>query len=219
MKVPPQMTKSRNISKVFAAIAFLSLSCVANSQTVRFNGVPTPEEILEILVPEAADTTPRRRTSEPTPRTIVSPADVDLTRPPPSSAPQGGGVNPPATASARPPRPQGTITQPAEFAIGSAVLPQGIKQMLDSLAGAMSLVPHVTFKISGHTDSLGGPAINDPLSQLRADAAKAYLISRHGIAPIRIVAVGEGDRKPLPGAAPTETRNRRVDYTRVEAGQ
>ena len=64
----------------------------------------------------------------------------------------------------------------------------------------------------GHTDSTGSDAINNPLSQRRADAAKAYLVSQ-GVAASRIATSGAGSTQPIASNATVDGRaqNRRVE--------
>jgi outer membrane protein OmpA-like peptidoglycan-associated protein/tetratricopeptide (TPR) repeat protein len=67
--------------------------------------------------------------------------------------------------------------------------------ILDSVV--MVLNEHqITVELGSHTDSRGSFAYNDRLSQHRADAAVAYIISK-GIDPKRITAKGYGERQLL----------------------
>ena len=70
--------------------------------------------------------------------------------------------------------------------------------------------------IEGHTDSVGGKAINDKLSQNRANAVKEYLQTNGGgisAESSKIEAVGYGYQKPLATnkTADGRAQNRRVD--------
>ena len=42
----------------------------------------------------------------------------------------------------------------------------------------MKDVPSLKIELSGHTDNVGGDAANQKLSQRRAEAVRAYLVSR-----------------------------------------
>ncbi len=72
----------------------------------------------------------------------------------------------------------------------------------------------VEIEISGHTDNIGADKYNMELSQKRADATKAYIVSK-GIASNRIVTKGYGKDKPLTSNATDAGReqNRRVEFT------
>ena len=77
---------------------------------------------------------------------------------------------------------------------------------LRTLAGGQSLV------IEGHTDSAGTSDYNRRLSESRAEAVRAYLVSR-GVPPEQIVAVGQGEDQPV---APNSTPEGRANNRRVE---
>ena len=66
--------------------------------------------------------------------------------------------------------------------------------------------------ITGYTDNTGAPDYNTKLSQQRAEAVRAYLISI-GVDPNKIVATGAGDTKPIADNSTKEGRakNRRVE--------
>lgn len=67
-------------------------------------------------------------------------------------------------------------------------------------------------EIAGHTDSTASDAYNLKLSQRRADAVKAMLVTRFGIDASRLTAVGYGEAKPIASNNTAEGRaqNRRV---------
>jgi outer membrane protein OmpA-like peptidoglycan-associated protein len=70
--------------------------------------------------------------------------------------------------------------------------------------------------VAGHTDSTGSAALNQSLSERRAQSVAAYL-SSHGLASNRILTVGAGSSHPIasndtPGG---RQQNRRVELTIV----
>jgi len=69
-------------------------------------------------------------------------------------------------------------------------------------------------EIAGHTDNVGSDKVNNKLSLERANAVKAYIISK-GIDEKRLTAKGYGKTKPYVSNKTTEGRkkNRRVDFT------
>ena len=79
--------------------------------------------------------------------------------------------------------------------------------------------PNMVIKIESHTDSRGPSAYNDYLSDKRAKATKAYLVSR-GIDASKIAsAIGYGEQYPIndckggPGCDRTKhQQNRRSEF-------
>ena len=66
--------------------------------------------------------------------------------------------------------------------------------------------------INGHTDAVGGVEYNQRLSEQRAEAARQYLTTQHGIAPNRLAAKGYGKSQLLLPSDPTNGVNRRVSF-------
>jgi outer membrane protein OmpA-like peptidoglycan-associated protein len=86
------------------------------------------------------------------------------------------------------------------------------RPILDKFAASLVENPYSKVSITGHTDSTGGDAINNPLSINRAAHTRDYLSSR-GVAINRIGIDGRGSHEPLV-ANDTEAnraRNRRVE--------
>jgi outer membrane protein OmpA-like peptidoglycan-associated protein len=98
------------------------------------------------------------------------------------------------------------------FATGSAVLTARGKQELEIVREFCEQNPDLKFIIEGHTDNTGSAKINKPLSLRRANAAKAYLVSK-GLAADRFKTAGFGSEVPVADNKTTEGRkkNRRVD--------
>jgi outer membrane protein OmpA-like peptidoglycan-associated protein len=67
---------------------------------------------------------------------------------------------------------------------------------LDSVINVMSNNPGVRLEIRGHTDSQGSAAYNQRLSERRAEAVKAYMVSR-GISAERLSTAGFGSSRPV----------------------
>lgn len=101
------------------------------------------------------------------------------------------------------------------FKKNSAILTEKSHESLDELAKVLSSdFPDMRFVLGGHTDQDGDDAVNQPLSQARADSARAYLVGEHSIEPDRLVARGFGADEPLREveASPQDKLyNRRVD--------
>jgi outer membrane protein OmpA-like peptidoglycan-associated protein len=93
-----------------------------------------------------------------------------------------------------------------------AVLKPEAMAQLNPLAGWLKSHPGSSVRIGGHTDKKGDDDHNMQLSQTRAEAVKAYLVSQ-GIAPERISAIGYGETQPI---APNDTKEGREQNRRVE---
>ncbi|WP_205504472.1 OmpA family protein [Rufibacter psychrotolerans] len=87
---------------------------------------------------------------------------------------------------------------------------------LNSIAKLMQEQPTLKFSVDGHTDSDGDDASNLKLSQQRAEAVKAYLVSQ-GISADRLKAKGLGESMPITKAATPEAKanNRRVEFVKI----
>ena len=72
-----------------------------------------------------------------------------------------------------------------------------------------------TFVVAGHTDSIGGEAYNQDLSERRADTIKRTLVEKFGIAGSDLVTVGYGKTKPKDAANPADPANRRVQVVNM----
>ena len=86
------------------------------------------------------------------------------------------------------------------------------KAKLDDLAGKVKAINLEVIIAVGHTDSVGSDAYNQKLSVKRADAVKAYLITK-GIEKNRVYTEGKGEKQPVAdnktGAG--RSKNRRVE--------
>jgi outer membrane protein OmpA-like peptidoglycan-associated protein len=71
--------------------------------------------------------------------------------------------------------------------------------------------------IAGHTDDIGKDADNLTLSRKRAEAVRAYVVTR-GIGEGRMTFEGYGETKPLSANTTDDgrQRNRRVEFTIVK---
>lgn len=98
------------------------------------------------------------------------------------------------------------------FKSGSAVLlPQG-KRILDTVVLYLNKNTGVDVTVDGHTDNSGTDKINTPLSLKRANAAKAYMVSK-GIAASRMTTAGFGSKQPIENNKTPAGRkkNRRIE--------
>lgn len=86
-------------------------------------------------------------------------------------------------------------------------------QMFDLVLGFLSKYPNLKLEISVHSDNQGTTAANQLLTQKRADAILNYLVV-NGVSPLRIVARGYGETRPIASNTSEADRklNRRVDF-------
>ena len=131
----------------------------------------------------------------------------------PAPAPAAAPVAPaPAPAPAPVAAQKVTYAADAFFDFDKSVLKPAGKATLDDLAAKIQAINVETIISTGHTDSIGTDAYNQALSLRRANAVKAYLVSK-GIAADRIVVEGKGEKQPVASNATKEGRakNRRVE--------
>ena len=100
-----------------------------------------------------------------------------------------------------------------EFELASDVIQEQSLLILDKVVTVMKENPDYKLKISGHTDNQGDDDANLLLSHKRAQATKKYLMD-HGIAILRLDAVGYGEMQPVESNDTAEGRakNRRVEF-------
>jgi outer membrane protein OmpA-like peptidoglycan-associated protein len=105
------------------------------------------------------------------------------------------------------------------FAVGVSTLPARALNDIGTAAGAMALDPLATMRIEGFADSTGEIDPNQTLSQARADACKAELVSL-GVDSLRIHAVGLGESNFVASNNndADRARNRRVEITIAAPG-
>ena len=126
----------------------------------------------------------------------------------------GGCCETPAAAVAPAPTPDHGCADALEsdvlFATDSAELTPEGRATLDRLAPCWS---HGRFEVEGHTDNTGTDAINQPLSERRAQAIVDELV-KDGIAASDLTARGYGSSRPVADNATPEGRahNRRVEF-------
>ena len=101
------------------------------------------------------------------------------------------------------------------FEFNSAALAPASDNAIASLADVFKRHGDWSATIEGHTDSIGGAKSNQQLSERRAEAVRARLVSA-GIGATRLKAVGFGLTRPRETNATIEgrARNRRVELAR-----
>ena len=105
-----------------------------------------------------------------------------------------------------------TAPENITFDTNSYVFKPQFRKTLDSVATVLNTYPDSTIVVSGHTDTTGTDAINNPLSVNRASSVASYLESQ-GISTSRITSRGYGSKQPIASNATEAGRaqNRRVE--------
>jgi len=103
----------------------------------------------------------------------------------------------------------------SSFALGSAVVPDGLKRQLDVFADVLRSKRGSgrQVRVVGHADASGSQAGNLTLSRSRAEAVKAYLVQKGAEAQM-LIAEGVGAARLKNPANPTSPENRRVEIGR-----
>ena len=98
------------------------------------------------------------------------------------------------------------------FATNSSTLNTASQSALTSFASSLVNNPDTDVQIYGHTDNTGTDAINNPLSEKRAQSVYNFLMSK-GVAGNRMVSQGFGSTQPVADNSSTTGRaqNRRVE--------
>jgi len=155
-----------------------------------------------------------------TPATAAVGCDGALVAAAPAPAAPAAAAPAPAAPAARPPAPapqppaatKVTYAADAFFDFDKAVLKPEGKAKLDDLVGKVKGINLEVIIAVGHTDSVGADAYNQKLSVRRAEAVKAYLVSK-GIEKNRVYTEGKGEKQPVADNKTAEGRakNRRVE--------
>ena len=143
----------------------------------------------------------------PAARAYVAPVEASMAQPAPVMA----------QAVVQPPPPPQPVSEKVSFAAEAlfdfdkaVVKPEGKVALDDLLARLQGMNTEVMIAV-GHTDSVGSDAYNNKLSLRRADAVKAYLVSK-GLEPARLYTEGKGESQPI---APNTTAEGRAKNRRV----
>ncbi len=151
--------------------------------------------------PAAAPVAPR---AAPAPAAGAAAAPAAVAPRPAAPAPAPAPVAPVATKV--------TYAADAFFDVNKSVIKPEGKAKMDDLVGKIKDINLEVIIGVGHTDSDGGDAFNQKLSVSRAEAVKAYLVSK-GIEKNRVYTEGKGKKQPVADNKTAEGRakNRRVE--------
>ncbi len=102
-----------------------------------------------------------------------------------------------------------------QFDTGKAAILPASEPVLQQVQKLLEDHPDLKVRIEGHTDNSGTRAVNQPLSQKRAQAVMGWLIAQ-GIDAGRMTAQGFADTKPVAdnGTEEGRAKNRRVELVK-----
>ncbi len=170
--------------------------------------------ILAMPLPVAA--TVAAATVAPVASPAVTPAPVAAAAAAPAPAAASAEAAPAPKAAEPAPAPaiatQVTSAADAFFDFDKAVLKPEGKAKLDDLVSKVKAISLEVIIAVGHTDSVGSDVYNQKLSVKRAEAVKAYLVSK-GIEKNRVYTEGKGEKQPVADNKTKEgqAKNRRVE--------
>lgn len=106
------------------------------------------------------------------------------------------------------------------FATNSDSIAANFYSPLNEIAKVLVQYPESKILVNGYTDSTGGDAHNQALSERRAESVANYLIAQ-GVAFNRVIATGYGKANPIASNATEEGKqaNRRVEVKIIPLNQ
>lgn len=136
----------------------------------------------------------RSPSTAPAPRPVAAvPAYVEPTPQPVVLAPAPVA----APAVAPPPRRRVSFAADALYSFDTTEIRPEAKTDLDKFAKELDGTQFDVITVEGHTDRLGSASYNQSLSEQRAAAVKAYLVTSGGLDEAKISAVGKGESVPI----------------------
>jgi len=104
-----------------------------------------------------------------------------------------------------------------QFALNSDIIRPESYSTIGSIADALHhpILAGYKFVVTGNTDTTGDRQSNLVLSQKRADAVMAALVTTYGVDPARLEAVGLGEENLQDTKDPKDPLNRRVQLINI----
>ncbi len=104
-----------------------------------------------------------------------------------------------------------------QFEYDSYALTPEARATLDRVAEVLKndLMRDKVIMLEGHADATGAESYNLNLSNERARSVQTYLVQEHGIPVDHLPFVGMGETDPFDSADPTNSVNRRVEFTNL----
>jgi OOP family OmpA-OmpF porin len=162
----------------------------------------------------AACATPEEPKPAPKPEPVPAPQPAPAPEPKPAPPPPPPQPKPEPKPEPKPKPVAEKVTFAADVLFDfdkSVIKPEG-KSKLDDLATKVRGINLEVVIAIGHADSIGSDEYNQRLSVRRAEAVKAYMVSR-GIEPNRVYTEGKGEKQPIASNRSTDGRakNRRTE--------
>lgn len=100
------------------------------------------------------------------------------------------------------------------FTSGGSAIAVDSQSLIDAVAASLKDCAGTTIEVAGHTDTTGGDAPNQRLSEERANSVVQALVAK-GVPAERLAPKGYGESKPLDPAvnAAAHAKNRRIEFT------
>jgi OOP family OmpA-OmpF porin len=188
------------IKKSLLLTAMLGLSAAAIAQTPGIN----TNDVVGYAIDQRGNVVKSGtglcwRTGYWTPAMAIEECDPDLVKkaaPAAAPAPAAAAAKPAAAAAPKPAAQKVTLAADALFDFNKADLRAEGKAKLDKLATDIKGIKLEVIIAVGHADRIGTDAYNQKLSEKRAEAVKAYLVSK-GVEPNRVYTEGKGKKQPV----------------------
>lgn len=105
------------------------------------------------------------------------------------------------------------------FTSGGAAIAVDSQPLIDAVAASLKDCAGTTIEVGGHTDTTGGDAANQRLSEERANSVVQALVDK-GVPAARLTPKGYGESKPLDPAVneAAHAKNRRIEFTVATTG-
>ena len=130
------------------------------------------------------------------PQQVAAVTPPPYVAPPPPPAPIAVVTPPPPPPAPMPVARRVQFSADSLFSFDKAVIRPDGRAALDTFGRDLQGARYNSISVEGNTDRLGSDAYNQKLSQERADAVKAYLITNSGIDARKITATGRGETNP-----------------------
>lgn len=171
----------KNVFAVLVAAAFAA-ACATTEEPK-----PAPQPAPAPAPAPAPKPEPKPAPPPPPPAPIPAPAPAPAPKPEPKPAPKP-----------KPVAEKVTFAADVLFDFDRAVVKPEGKSKLDDLSNKIRDINLEVIIAIGHADTIGSAAYNQRLSLRRAEAIKAYLISK-GIEQNRVYTEGKGESQPVTG--------------------
>lgn len=135
---------------------------------------------------------------KPAPAPTPAPTPAPAPEPRPAPAAPAPAAKPAPKPAPKPMAQRVTFAADVLFDFDKAVITPEGKSKLDDLSGKVKDIDLEVIIAIGHADQIGTPAYNQALSVRRAEAIKAYLVSK-GVQPNRVYTEGKGETQPVTG--------------------